>query len=765
MFSFHPTTTAATTSASMFTFSRPITSQASNIPLFQFGGSGAQGGATVSPFAPLPATNQPANNANSNATGLFQFVSGQCAPAAQVPNYFFTNQTGTTIKFIPVASQETEYVRKTKKIVTSDVKYQCICNIKEYSSKSMDELRLEDYQSNRKLPSASTSVASNTLIFNVNPPITTAAKPFSTATTTNNIFNPSVSTVANPFSVATPTSNIFNPSVSTVANPFSTATTTSNIFNPSVSTAASPFSTATTTSNIFNPSVSTVANPFRTATTTSNIFNPAMSTTPITTFPWLKNASLTPTAPNLNPFGIQPVTTGAPMATASSTHPFTTTPATTSSVFTVPSIFPGFRTPTISTVSTIPSTNISQSYTAPFQFSQSSSILNQPSVIQSISVTQTPAIVPSSISSTAASETAAMSQQQFLTKLLLDPYGNRGRKEFINAESTSSPKTSIVDSTLHTTVSASTPIPVVLPVHSNFQRTTAPHSSINLDFKLKPTSSVSTSHEDTQSLNQQSKSTTEPSKSTLSGGFTDEEEVVLLTRTKLSKLHLLNSTMNQPNTLHSLYPRRSLAELESLTKLSRLSPPISTPSEQTVLPKSVSPNLEPQPNIDLSSFRLPILTRLNYYMKPDLAELETLFNDKGQCLVKQFTVGNDKYGSVTFYGQINVAGLNLDEIIQINHQEVIVYPDDIRKPAVGEELNRSARITLFDVYPIDRATRSKISDIERIRAMNYSDHLRETTGKFDGEFINYDPIDGSWTFMVKHFTRYGIDENEKYTNL
>ncbi|CAF0933551.1 unnamed protein product [Adineta ricciae] len=677
MFSFHPTTTAATTSTSIFTFSRPITSQASNIPLFQFGGSDPQGATTASPFAFLPATNQSVNNANSNATGLFRFGSNQSAPVAQVPNYFFTNPTGTTVKFTPVASQETEYVRKTNKIVTLDVKYQCICNMKEYSSKSMDELRLEDYQSNRKFSSAATSLASNTWIFHINPPATTAASPFSIAATTG------------------------------------------------------------------------------------TIFNPVVSTAPIATFPWSKNASLTPTAPNLDPFGIKPVTTAAPMSTASSTHPFTTTtPTTISSVLTAPLIFPGFRTPTIPTVNTVPSTNISQSYTVPFQFPQSSSIINQ-----TIPVPQTQATVPLSIPSTTTSQTIATNQQQFLTKLLLDPYGNRGRKEFIDAESTSSPKTSIVDSTLHTTILASTPIPVVLPVHSNFQKTTASHSSINLDFKLKPTSSTSISHEDTRSLDQQSQPTTEPSKSTLSGGFTDEEEIVLLTRTKLSKLHLLNSTINQPNTLHSLYPRRSLAELESLTKLTRLSSPISIPSEQAVSPKSVSSNLEPQPNIDLSSFRLPILTRLNYYMKPDRTELETLFNNKGQCLVKQFTVGNDKYGSVTFYGQINVAGLNLDEIIQINHQEVIVYPDDIRKPAVGEELNRSARITLFDVYPIDRATRSKITDIERIRAMNYSNHLRETTGKFDGEFINYDPVDGSWTFMVKHFTRYGIDENEKYTNL
>lgn len=49
-------------------------------------------------------------------------------------------------------------------------------------------------------------------------------------------------------------------------------------------------------------------------------------------------------------------------------------------------------------------------------------------------------------------------------------------------------------------------------------------------------------------------------------------------------------------------------------------------------------------------------------MKPSTAELKSSFNDKGQCLVKEFTVGHEKYGSVTFYGQVNVAGLDLDQI-------------------------------------------------------------------------------------------------------
>lgn len=48
------------------------------------------------------------------------------------------------------------------------------------------------------------------------------------------------------------------------------------------------------------------------------------------------------------------------------------------------------------------------------------------------------------------------------------------------------------------------------------------------------------------------------------------------------------------------------------------------------------------------------------------------------------------YGSIFFPGEVNVTGLNLDEIIHFRRKEVIVYPDDKNKPLEGEGLNRCA---------------------------------------------------------------------------
>lgn len=92
----------------------------------------------------------------------------------------------------------------------------------------------------------------------------------------------------------------------------------------------------------------------------------------------------------------------------------------------------------------------------------------------------------------------------------------------------------------------------------------------------------------------------------------------------------------------------------------------STSSTNTIIeprPASLSPLAQRKTKVsDTSSFRLPILTRENYYTIPTISELKALFNDRGECILKQFTVGHEQYGSVTFYGQMNIAGLNLDEI-------------------------------------------------------------------------------------------------------
>ena len=63
------------------------------------------------------------------------------------------------------------------------------------------------------------------------------------------------------------------------------------------------------------------------------------------------------------------------------------------------------------------------------------------------------------------------------------------------------------------------------------------------------------------------------------------------------------------------------------------------------------------------AFHLPRLTHDDYYTRPTIDELQKYFNEQGQCLVKEFTVGREHYGSVTFQGsKINLAGLDLNRL-------------------------------------------------------------------------------------------------------
>ncbi|CAF3407587.1 unnamed protein product [Rotaria sp. Silwood1] len=158
---------------------------------------------------------------------------------------------------------------------------------------------------------------------------------------------------------------------------------------------------------------------------------------------------------------------------------------------------------------------------------------------------------------------------------------------------------------------------------------------------------------------------------------------------------------------------------------------------------------------DQQSFHLPKLTHDDYYTKPTIEELRLYFNEHDQCFVKQFTIGRKHYGSVTFQGlHMNLAGLDLNRIVEIGRGHVIVYPNEEQKPVEGEELNCQAIISLLGIYPIDRSISNgneEITDSDRLINMNYEKYLERITTKFHGKFINYDVYTGTWTFQVEHF--------------
>ncbi|XP_042235081.1 nuclear pore complex protein Nup98-Nup96-like isoform X2 [Homarus americanus] len=155
------------------------------------------------------------------------------------------------------------------------------------------------------------------------------------------------------------------------------------------------------------------------------------------------------------------------------------------------------------------------------------------------------------------------------------------------------------------------------------------------------------------------------------------------------------------------------------------------------------------------------LYRSGYYTLPSLEDLGEMVDSDGRCLVENFTVGRYGYGNVCFLGVTDIAGLDLDGIVFILRKQIEVYPEGTQKPAQGQELNKPAVITLDCVWPIDKTTREVIKSAERLQGMAWADYLERQCVKMEASFIEYRPETGSWVFKVKHFSKYGLQEDNE----
>jgi len=124
-----------------------------------------------------------------------------------------------------------------------------------------------------------------------------------------------------------------------------------------------------------------------------------------------------------------------------------------------------------------------------------------------------------------------------------------------------------------------------------------------------------------------------------------------------------------------------------------------------------------------SSQNAPKLTRPNYYTRPALAELKA-YSDDQLSHVRDFAVGCKEFGEVVFPGDSDVRGLDLDSIIVFGKKMFLPYKE-CEPPGVGEELNKHAIVTLFNVWKLDRATQMPTTDPQERDV--FARKLREAT--------------------------------------
>ncbi|XP_066894886.1 nuclear pore complex protein Nup98-Nup96 isoform X9 [Kogia breviceps] len=156
-----------------------------------------------------------------------------------------------------------------------------------------------------------------------------------------------------------------------------------------------------------------------------------------------------------------------------------------------------------------------------------------------------------------------------------------------------------------------------------------------------------------------------------------------------------------------------------------------------------------------------VLTKVGYYTIPSMDDLAKITNEKGECIVSDFTIGRKGYGSIYFEGDVNLTNLNLDDIVHIRRKEVIVYLDDNQKPPMGEGLNRKAEVTLDGVWPTDKTSRCLIKSPDRLADINYEGRLEAVSRKQGAQFKEYRPETGSWVFKVSHFSKYGLQDSDE----
>ena len=103
-------------------------------------------------------------------------------------------------------------------------------------------------------------------------------------------------------------------------------------------------------------------------------------------------------------------------------------------------------------------------------------------------------------------------------------------------------------------------------------------------------------------------------------------------------------------------------------------------------------------------------------------------------------------------------------LVHFRHKEVIIYPDDNRKPPEGEGLNRKAQVTLDRVWPHDKSSHEPITDPKRLIEIDYEGKLRRVSAKHNTRFLEYRPETGSWVFKVDHFSKYGLSDSDDEEN-
>ena len=174
------------------------------------------------------------------------------------------------------------------------------------------------------------------------------------------------------------------------------------------------------------------------------------------------------------------------------------------------------------------------------------------------------------------------------------------------------------------------------------------------------------------------------------------------------------------------------------------------PEDPALTPKSsssvnIQPGEDPEPG--------------NYWSRPPLNQLRKMSKQELKS-VRNFVVGRQNIGHIEFHqgAPVDLSETDLDklfgDIVQLNHRNATVYGENctcLPKPPMGVALNHPSRVTLLNSWPRNKAGKKDAKHLERLK------RVAGTT------FESYNAANGGWAFTVPHFSSYGLDYENDYS--
>ena len=102
--------------------------------------------------------------------------------------------------------------------------------------------------------------------------------------------------------------------------------------------------------------------------------------------------------------------------------------------------------------------------------------------------------------------------------------------------------------------------------------------------------------------------------------------------------------------------------------------------------------------------------------------------------VEGFEIWNE-HGKIKYFEQVDLTGVNLAEEVTITKGQIVMYPNEKDRPALGQKLNHPALVAFYNYLPKEKETEDDCR--ERLRRLNQ---------KRGCEFISYES--GEWEFKV-----------------